>query len=64
MVYLDEFRINPTCSVSELMERVRKDFNIKVSPSQLYRARRKALTKLRGSVTEQFAKWWDYCKGR
>lgn len=62
MVYLNEFRLNPTSSVSSLIERIRVDFNVMVSQSQVYRARKKALRKLAGSVSEQYAKLWNYCQ--
>ena len=61
MVYYEDFKIRPAYPVTNLMEAVRKDFNVKVSLSQCYRARRKAWKKIRGTYADQYGKLWDYC---
>ncbi|KAH7856453.1 hypothetical protein Vadar_001565 [Vaccinium darrowii] len=62
MMYFDEIRISPTLKVSEMMEKVRQEFKCNVSLSQCYRAKHKVLRKIEGSMDEQYAKLWDYCR--
>ncbi|XP_022880927.1 uncharacterized protein LOC111398230 [Olea europaea var. sylvestris] len=60
--YLSDWRAEPNMSVSTFMERVKKDGLGDISPWQVYRAKEKALEKIRGSVIEHYRVLWDYCE--
>ena len=44
----------------EFMQKVRKDFVLAPTRSQVYRAKRKAEILVQGSLATQYAKLWDY----
>lgn len=59
--YVDQIKIHPNMAVSSFGETVKKDFVLKVSRSQLYRARRMAQITIEGTYAQQYALLWDYC---
>ena len=58
--YMDDFRSNPNMTLSHLMFRVQKEKNLKISKSQAFWAKTKALEKVRGKVAQQYAQLQDY----
>ncbi|KAH7835483.1 hypothetical protein Vadar_026509 [Vaccinium darrowii] len=59
--YFKEFKIKPSWPVTEIVEQVMGDFNVKISVVMAYNARKKAIKKMEGSYVEQYGKLWDYC---
>ncbi|KAH7845627.1 hypothetical protein Vadar_004158 [Vaccinium darrowii] len=59
--YFKEFNIKPSWPVTEIVEQVMRDFNVKISIAMTYNARKKAIKKMEGSYVEQYGKLWDYC---
>lgn len=59
-MYLERFRSQPNWSPEKVVEEAKKDYQVKVSRSQAYRARRKANRRINDSLTEQYKKLWYY----
>ncbi|XP_058218412.1 uncharacterized protein LOC131329341 [Rhododendron vialii] len=59
--YFKEFKIKPSWPLTEIVEQVMGDFNVKISSGMAFNARRKATKKMEGSYVEQYGKLWDYC---
>ncbi|KAK3041474.1 hypothetical protein RJ639_000451 [Escallonia herrerae] len=58
--YVDKFMANPKWSHSSFSETVQTYYVVGVSKWQAYRARRKAISVIEGSIKEQYARLWDY----
>lgn len=58
--YVNDFANNPDISVSHLMFRVQNEKKVKISKTQAWKARKKALEKVRGKVADQFHRLHDY----
>jgi hypothetical protein len=56
-----KFRVQPNYPLKALYEDVRRKWNVDVSQSQLYRARKKARQQIEGKRKEQYRRLWDYC---
>ncbi|KAG5520786.1 hypothetical protein RHGRI_033384 [Rhododendron griersonianum] len=55
--YFKEFKIKPSWPVTEIVEQVRGDFNVKISNGMAYNARRKAVKTIEGSYFDQYEKY-------
>ncbi|XP_058218763.1 uncharacterized protein LOC131329571 [Rhododendron vialii] len=60
--YLAKLNDAPETKVKSMKNIVRREWLINVSEYKVYRAKRKALEKIRGDHTEQYKKLWDYCE--
>ncbi|KAM7510789.1 hypothetical protein LguiB_009664 [Lonicera macranthoides] len=58
--YMDTFRANPKIPMKYFKETVMRDHVVNVSVSQAYRTRKKAMRRIQGTYTKQYAKLWDY----
>ena len=52
MVYFEDLELDPAYKVSTLIEKVRVDFNVRISMSQAYRANGKVAKKVQESYTK------------
>ncbi|KAL7233853.1 hypothetical protein ACSBR1_017459 [Camellia fascicularis] len=60
--YMETLKTNPTWPLSAFQKAVQMDYDVGVSKSQVYRAKRKAQDLIEGNHEEQYAKLWDYCE--
>ncbi|CAN6556697.1 hypothetical protein C1H46_002551 [Malus baccata] len=60
--YADYLLDNPKWEVSKFQQTVHKQYNMHVTPAQLYKARSLAAEKSEGAYVEQYARLWDYCE--
>jgi hypothetical protein len=58
----DKFKIQPDMPLPVILDEVKRKWNVDVSRSQMYRARRKASKRIHGKLEEQYARLWDYCE--
>lgn len=58
--YLEKLRDNPDWSITDFRNKVSDDYVVRVSRSQAYNAKKKALEIVNGKHTKQFKKIWDY----
>ncbi|XP_062164888.1 uncharacterized protein LOC133871456 [Alnus glutinosa] len=58
---LDSFRDQPNMLVEVLKKKVKTKWNVKIHPSTLYRARKRAQEVIYGKLGEQYHRLWDYC---
>ena len=56
-----KWEVEPEWKRAGFEREVRKEIGKDVSRWQFYRARKKAMNKIRGSTEEQYHKLWDYC---
>ncbi|XP_058223177.1 uncharacterized protein LOC131332884 [Rhododendron vialii] len=60
--YLAKLNDAPETKVKSMKNIVRREWLINVSEYKVYRAKRKAIEKIRGDHTEQYKRLWDYCE--
>jgi hypothetical protein len=59
---IHKFRVQPNYPLKALYEDVKEKWNVDVSQTQLYKARRKARQQIEGKRKEQYKRLWDYCE--
>jgi len=59
---IEKFRAQPNMPVKAMVETVKERWGVDVKEHRLYRARRLAKDKIRGSVNDQYKKLWDFCE--
>lgn len=60
--YGDDFRTNPKWDVGAFQEQILKQFNVEVTRTVCYTARRLAFKNIQGQIEEQFGMLWDYAE--
>lgn len=60
--YEDHVRTNPQWPLTAFKQQVKRDFNMGVSTTQVYNARRFAQEAIEGSHKQQYALLWRYCE--
>jgi hypothetical protein len=57
-----KFKIQPDMPFAVILDEVIEKWNVDVSKSQMYRARRREIKKIYGNYEEQYHRLWDYCE--
>jgi hypothetical protein len=58
----DKFKIQPDMPLRVKQDEVKRNWNVEVNRSQMYRGRKKVEKRIYGGLGEQYGKLWDYCE--